>query len=329
VDPVVALVRIIYLLDRAQAPGHKVAAFRRALDVYAEHGPAVIADLASRGALEQLPGIGSSTAGVITDALAGRTPRYLADLEVTSVLDPGPGGTVRDALRGDLHCHTTWSDGGWPLEAMARSARALGHEYLVITDHSARLTVAHGLSRERLEQQLRAVAETDVAPLDLLSGIEVDINVDGSLDCDDDLLATLDVVVASVHSKFQLPAGEQTRRLIRAVSSPHVDVLGHCTNRIIVGRGRRPSEFDARAVFEACAEHHTAVEINSRPERLDPPLELIQVALEAGCLFAVNSDAHAPGQLEWLAHGSRQAAHGGVPIDRIINTRPVDRLLAA
>ena len=169
---------------------------------------------------------------------------------------------------------------------MAEAARGLGHEYLVLTDHSARLTVAHGLDAERLRQQLDVVAELneEMAPFRILTGIEVDILEDGSLDQDEDLLAQLDVVVASVHSKLRMDAPDMTARMLPPIESPHTDILGHCTGRLITGRGRPPSAFDAEAVFAACARTGTAVEINSRPERQDPPEELLRLAVDLGCL---------------------------------------------
>ncbi len=329
-DPLLALVRVAYLLDRAGADRHRAGAFARALTTVADTDPALLRSLAETGRLTELDGIGSTIAAVLSEAIAGRVPAYLEELERTSVIDPQEGRPIAEALRGDCHTHTDWSDGGWSMTAMARAARALGREYLVITDHSPRLTVAHGLSVERLRRQVAELEVTapSVLPLRLLSGIEVDILEDGSLDLAPEVLGGLDVVVASAHSKFALEPAPMTRRLVRAVTDPNVDILGHCTNRIIAGRGRRPSRFDARAVFEACASSNTAVEINSRPERLDPPSELIDIALEAGCLFAVNSDAHAPGQLEWTAYGCKIAAGSAVPTERILNTWPVERVLA-
>jgi putative hydrolase len=142
------------------------------------------------------------------------------------------------------------------------------------------------------------------------------------------LLAQLDVVVASVHSKLRMEAPEMTRRMLRAVESPHTDILGHCTGRIVVGKGRPPSTFDAEVVFKACAATGTAVEINSRPERLDPPEDLLELALSLGCDVVVDTDAHAPGQLEWQRNGCELAAKVGVPVDRVMNTLPMVDFLA-
>jgi putative hydrolase len=213
---------------------------------------------------------------------------------------------------------------------MAEAARELGHEWIALTDHSPRLTVANGLSAARLEAQLELVAglNKELAPFRILTGIEVDILEDGSLDQREDLLGRLDVVVASVHSFLRMPAGPMTARMVAAVRNPHVDVLGHCTGRLLTGgRGRRPeSEFDAEAVFGACREHRVAVEINCRPERRDPPGRLLRLAAEAGCLFAIDTDAHAPGQLDWLANGTVRAEEAGVTADRVINARSADEV---
>jgi putative hydrolase len=189
--------------------------------------------------------------------------------------------------------------------------------------------VAHGLDAERLRRQLEVVAEINerLAPFRLLTGIEVDILEDGALDQAEDLLARLDVVVASVHSKLRMEAAEMTRRMVAAVASPHVDILGHCTGRIVVGRGRPPSTFDAEVVFAACAQFDTAVEINCRPERLDPPRPLLRMALEAGCKVAIDTDAHAPGQLEWQPYGCVRAAECEVPLESIVNSWSADELV--
>jgi putative hydrolase len=208
---------------------------------------------------------------------------------------------------------------------MPEAARDLGHEWIALTDHSPRLTVANGLSASRLEAQLELVGKLneELAPFRILTGIEVDIGEDGSLDQREDLLGRLDVVVASVHSQLRMPSGPMTRRMVAAVRNPHVDVLGHCTGRLLGGRGRRPeSAFDPAAVFGACREAGVAVEINCRPERRDPPGRLLRLAAEAGCLFAIDSDAHAPGQLDWLANGTVRAEQAGITPDRVINARP-------
>jgi putative hydrolase len=331
--PEQALLRVIHCLDRAHDTGFKSKAFVRALEVVRTTPPDELAERAANGTLTDLEGIGSSTATVITQALAGERPTYLEKIEAESQVSITPAGQVyRDALKGDCHLHSTWSDGGAPIEAMAATAIAIGHQYMVQTDHSARLTVAHGLDEQRLSDQLDQIASinADIAAAGhdfrILSGMEVDILEDGSLDLADEMLARLDVVVASVHSKLRMERSQMTERMVVAVASPHVDILGHCTGRMI---GKRPpSEFDADYVFAACAQFHTAVEINCRPERLDPPRELLDVAIEYGCWFSIDSDAHATGQLEWQPHGCDRAAEREVPIDRIINTLSASDLLA-
>ncbi len=326
-SPVDALERVVHCLDRAHDTGFKTKAFVRALEVVRAIPPEELEARAAAGTLTDLEGIGDSTARLITETLRGDTS-YVDKIEAeTQVKVTDDGARYRAALRGDCHMHSRWSDGGATIEAMARTARALGHEYMVLTDHSPRLTVAHGLSRERLEQQLADVAilNEKMAPFRILTGIEVDILEDGTLDHDDQVLAQLDVVVASVHSKLRMERQPMTERMVRAVASPHVDILGHCTGRMI---GKRdPSTFDADYVFAACAQFHTAVEINCRPERLDPPRPLLDLAIEYGCYFAIDSDAHATGQLEWQPHGCNRAAECEVPLDRVINTWAVDDLL--
>jgi putative hydrolase len=183
-----------------------------------------------------------------------------------------------------------------------------------------------------LRRQLDVVAELNerVAPFRILTGIEVDILDDGTLDQQSDLLAELDIVVASVHSHLRADSETMTKRMVYAVANPNVDVLGHCTGRLIDGeRGLRPeSSFDAELVFEACRSYGTAVEINSRPERLDPPSRLLRLAVEMGCYFSIDTDAHAPGQLDWLGYGCERAVANGVAAERVINTWPAEQLLA-
>ena len=336
--PVAALRRIAFLMERGREETRRIQAFRNAAAVILPLPADEVAARVEAGTLTDLAGIGPSTAAVITDAVNGEVPERLAKLEAAFGPLVKGGEELRAQLRGDLHSHSDWSDGGSPIEEMAFTAIELGHDYQVLTDHSPRLTVANGLSVERLTRQLGVVdainehlANTGAGQgFTLLKGIEVDILDDGALDQTDEMLAKLDVRVASVHSKLRMDAAPMTRRMIGAIENPRTNVLGHCTGRMVMGnRGTRPpSDFDAKAVFKACVEHDVAVEINSRPERRDPPTRLLELARDTGCLFSIDSDAHAPGQLDFLQYGCERAAAADIEPDRIVNTWPRDRLLA-
>ncbi len=331
-DPAADLRRIAFLLERAREPSYRVKAFRNAAARVDELDAGELRERADAGTLRQLDGIGEVTARTITESLQGTEPVYLRRVEATGGAPVAElGAALLELLRGDLHSHSDWSDGGSPIAEMAATARDLGHKYLALTDHSPRLTVAHGLSPDRLRRQLDVVAEVNeqLAPFRLLTGIEVDILDDGALDQSDELLSRLDVVVASVHSKLKMDAAQMTARMVAAVANPHTDILGHCTGRLITGgRGTRPpSQFDAELVFAACARFGVAVEINSRPERLDPPKRLLRLAVEAGCLFSIDTDSHAPGQLEWQAYGCDRAAACGVDPASVVNTWSAEELL--
>ncbi len=345
-DPVADLRRIAFLLERANEATYRVRAFRSAAKALAALPAEEVASRAAEGTLTKLSGVGDVTARCVVESLAGEEPVYLRRLLATEGVDLDDAASqLRQSLRGDCHTHSEWSDGGSPIEEMALAAVELGHEYMVLTDHSPSLTVARGLTADRLRKQLDYVAAVNEALPEgfrILTGIEVDILADGSLDQEDELLARLDVVVGSLHSGLRDESARMTRRMLRAIENPHLDVLGHCTGRMVANRPagaegpgdrghrkrlRPPSDFDAAAVFAACAEHGKAVEINSRPERQDPPKRLIRQALEAGCVFTISTDAHAPGQLDWQRFGCERAALCGVPADRVVNTWPADELV--
>ncbi|MFT3861243.1 PHP domain-containing protein [Micropruina sp.] len=330
-DPVVTLREIAYLMERERADSYRVRAFRRAAETLEAMSAQQRAEHASAGSWKQVPGLGATSVTVIEQALAGRVPDYLAAkrASATPLVDPPP--PLLQRLKGDLHTHSTWSDGSSSIEEMMLAARALGHEYTAVTDHSPRLTVARGLSAERLADQLDLIDVLNqvLAPFRVLKGIEVDILDDGRLDQSPFLLNRLDIVVASVHSKLSMDSESMTHRMVAAIANPRSNVLGHCTGRLVEGeRGTRgQSSFDAEVVFEACRAFDVAVEINSRPERQDPPDDLLALARDAGCLFSIDTDAHAPGQLEFIAYGADRAARAGIDPDRIITTWPLQRLL--
>ena len=330
-EPVDALERIAYLLERTREPTYRVRAFRNAAGAIRGLTAEQLRERSARGRLRELAGVGEKTAEVISEALRGEVPSYLRRLEQHLPEElTGPAADLRAGLKGDCHTHSDWSDGGSSIGEMARAARDLGHEYMVLTDHSPSLKVANGLTAERLRRQLEVVAELneELAPFRILTGIEVDILEDGALDQDEELLGSLDVVVGSVHSKLRMEAPAMTARMVRALGNPHLDILGHCTGRIVVGRGRPESTFDAEKVFAAAAEADKAVEVNSRPERLDPPRRLLRMALAAGCKLAVDSDAHAPGQLEWQVYGCQRVVECGGGHRSVVNTMGADDLLA-
>ncbi len=326
---IAALDRVIYLLDRSLAAPQKIRAFAAAKQVISQLEDSELVQRCSEATLETLVGIGSSTGSVISAAVLGSPNTYIERLESTTEVPLGEGADLRALLRGDCHLHSHWSDGSSSIESMAISAMALGHSYIVMTDHSPRLTVAHGLTPERFAKQAAEIASVNerLAPFRVLRGCEVDILEDGSLDLPEELLAGLDLVVASVHSKLAMPEHEMTARMVSAIASPHVDVLGHCTGRKVTGTGRKPSSFDADLVFAACKQFGVAVEINCRPERQDPPDDLVELAKSWGTDFVINTDAHAPGQLEWLNYGCDKATNIDISSDRIINTKSAEELV--
>ncbi|MPZ50350.1 MAG: PHP domain-containing protein [Dehalococcoidia bacterium] len=329
-DPIAALDRIAFLLDIAGEPSFRSRSFRSAAKALRElTGPELVQTAHDRE-LQRIEGVGPVVERAVLEALDGQRPAYLRRLEQEAEdATPVQAKALLAALRGDCHTHSDWSDGRAPIEVMARTLQGLGHDYAVLTDHSPHLTIAHGLTRERLEQQLEVVATLNhgLGSFRLLTGIETDILEDGTLDQDADMLARLDVVVGSVHSQLRMAAGPMTQRMLRAIADPNLDILGHCTGRLLTGRRNRPqSEFDAEAVFSACVRYDKAVEINCRPERLDPPPELLRLAVSLGCKFAINTDAHTPEEAQWQVLGCRMAAECGVTAERVVNTWSMEEL---
>ncbi|MGI8929839.1 MAG: PHP domain-containing protein [Candidatus Limnocylindria bacterium] len=331
-DPVADLKRIAFLLEAMQEPTYRVRVFRSAAATLARIASDEIVERAAGGRLRELPGVGEVTERTILESLRGEPPVYLRRLESTEGTPLAEGAAkLRAALKGDLHSHTEASDGHAPVREMAEAAIELGHEYLVISDHSPRLTIANGLSTERLMLQLDEIARLneELAPFRVLSGIEVDINEDGSLDQSPEVLSRLDIVVGSSHSLLRMESRKMTRRMVTALADPHLDVLGHCTGRMKKKRGDRPeSTFDADIVFAAAARFDKAIEINCLPDRLDPPKRLLRLAVESGCRVSIDSDAHYTGQLAWVRVGCERAFLSGVRAEMIVNAMSADDLLA-
>jgi DNA polymerase (family 10) len=230
-------------------------------------------------------------------------------------------------IRGDLQCHTTDSDGRNTLVEMARGAEDRGYEYLAITDHTPAVRVASGLAAPGFRKQMRRIDRLNgtLRHLTLLKGAEVDIFPDGTLDLDDETLAALDLVVVSVHSAFDLPEREQTRRVLRALQHPSVDVLAHPTSRLIGRRG--PLQLDLGQVFRAAVDHGVLLEVNGQPDRLDLDDLAAHAALASGATLVVSTDAHAVPELAFMRWGVDQARRGWAEKERVANTRSLPRLL--
>ncbi len=250
--------------------------------------------------------------GEVEAALAGKLPKLIE----------------LDDLRGDLHSHTTWTDGRATLEEMARAARARGLEYLAITDHSRRLAMAHGLDSRRLREQWREIEQTEarVGKIRLLRGIEVDILEDGSMDLPTAILAELDWVVGSVHYKLDQRADLMTKRIIKAIRNPHVDAIGHPSTRLI--NQREPSSFDFAEILRVAREEGCALEINAQPDRLDLDDTACLAAKRAKVRLVISSDAHHPLNFDLLQYGVNQARRGWVEATDVLNTRPLKQFLS-
>jgi len=232
-----------------------------------------------------------------------------------------------DDIRGDLHAHTKRTDGHQTIREMAEAARELGYEYLAITEHSKRVTVAGGLDADELAAHIHDIEEADgkVEGIRILSGVEVDILEDGSLDLPDGVLQRLDVVVASIHYKFDLSRDEQTERVLRAMDNPHLNVLGHPTGRKLGQRD--PYEIDLERILEAAAERGCFLELNAYPDRLDLTDLACMRAREKGAKVVISTDAHRTSHLEYMRYGVGQARRGWLSADDVVNTRPADELL--
>ncbi|HET9200977.1 MAG TPA: PHP domain-containing protein [Dehalococcoidia bacterium] len=313
---------IAYLLERRLAPSYRVEAFRRAARSLEGED---VAALASRGQLRSLRGVGSTIESVVLETLKDGKSAYRAKLE--EEVGDEVASPLRAALKGDLHVHTNWSDGGAEMIDMVEAAIALGHEYVAITDHSPSLRIARGLSIERLEQQFKLVEDVQRQVGDqirILRGSETDILLDGSLDWPEEHLEQLDIVVGSIHNKLRLPAEETTARLLVAMENPYLDVLGHPTGKM---SGVERSTYDHAGVFAAAAANGVALEINCTPARLDLKPEYVRLAASLGCRFSIDTDAHAPGQLEWQGYGVLIAEEAELSPKQIINTFAADDLL--
>jgi DNA polymerase (family 10) len=291
-------------------------------------------------------GLHISEYGVLDDA-TGETHRCASETEVYALLgleyiepelrenrgelEAAAAGTLPELIetrdvRGDLHCHTTASDGTASIEEMAQAARERGYEYLAITDHSASFGFGNAVSGEQLREHIERIRSLRVEGIELLAGSEVNILPDGSLDYDDELLAELDWVVASVHSSFQMDAAAMTERIVHAVEHPLVDVIGHLSGRKI--ERRPPYAFDVEGVLEAAARTGTMLEINSAPDRRDLNEVHARAAAQAGIPIVINTDSHRVGGFEVLRYGVATARRAWLTAADVANTRPWAELAA-
>ena len=328
-DCAAALSEIGYYL-RHQQDVHRARAFHKVAATLLRERPDLEA-LRRRGELEKLSGVGAGIAKVLTELVDTGSSSYLLRLREEAGEAVVEGGVSVSALaaqgyRGDLHCHTDWSDGGATVMEMAAAARGRGYEYVCITDHSPRMTVVNGLGPERLAAQRRLIEEANarLEGITVLQGIEVDILEDGALDLPDETLAELDVVIASPHLKLRMEREAMTERMLRAVGHPHVDVVGHPT-------GRRPgsragADYDFEAVFKAAAANGVAMEIDCDPARMDLSPELARLAADCGCRIALDSDAHAPDQFVYVDLGLWMARKAGLEVGQLVNWLPVGQL---
>jgi putative hydrolase len=333
VDAVAAaqvLSEIGYLLRQNEAERFRAKAFAAAAWSIVISRPDLEA-LHKANALTTIEGVGPGIAKVLSGLLETGQSSYLERLR-TEMGQPAREDESQIDLsqyQGDVHSHTKWSDGKATMLEMAQGAEAMGYHYLGITDHSPRITVVHGLGAERLLEQSREMAEVQskVENVTLLQGIEVDILEDGSLDLPDEVLELLDIVIASPHVKLRQEPASMTERMLRAVSNPHVDVIGHPTGR---RPGSRPgADYDIEAVFKEAARHKVALEIDCDPARMDLSPEMARLAMECGCNFTMDADAHAPVEFAYVPMAAWMARRAGIPQGRILNFLDVDELTAA
>ena len=233
-----------------------------------------------------------------------------------------------DDVRGDLQMHSTYSDGENTISELAAAAQRLGHKYIAITDHSVGLGVAHGLSKQRVKKQVCEIDKYNNShrELKILKSIEVNINADGSLDFDTEIVKMLDFVTASVHSSFNQSRDIMTKRIIKAIESGTIDNLGHPTGRLL--ERREGIDADWQKIFPYCVKYNVALEINANPNRLDLPDKLIIEAKKVGVKFTISTDAHSSEDLEHIAFGVSQARRGWLTKSDVLNSLPVEKLLA-
>jgi putative hydrolase len=321
------LSEIGYLLRQDPEQKFRAKAFSTAALSLAVQRPDLTA-LHSRNELTSVEGVGTGIAKVLAELLETGESRYLERLREQMKQPARDDESVLSFAdyKGDVHSHSKWSDGKATMLEMARGAKAMGYQYLGVTDHSPRIKVVNGLNADRLLAQSREMAEVQaqVPGVALLQGIEVDILEDGSLDLPDMVLELLDVVIASPHVKLRQEPAAMTERMLRAVSHRHVDVIGHPT-------GRRPgsregANYDYEAVFKEAARHNVALEIDCDPARMDLSPEMARLALECGCSFALDADAHAPAEFAYVPMGMWIARRAGIPQEKIINFRPLEGL---
>src|ERR1700694_4431606 len=324
------LSEIGYLLRQDPEERFRAKAFSAAAWSLAVQRPDLEALHGTNG-MTSLEGVGSGIAKVLTELMETGHSRYLDRLREQMKQPARDDESALDfaLYQGDVHSHSNWSDGRATMLEMARGAEAMGYRYLGMTDHSPRIKVVNGLNADRLLAQSREMAEVQaqVPGVSLLQGIEVDILEDGALDLPDMVLELLDVVVASPHVKLRQEPAAMTERMLRAVSHPHVDVIGHPT-------GRRPGSrdgatYDYELVFKEAARNGVALEIDCDPARMDLSPEMARLALEVGCNFALDADAHAPAEFAYVPMGMWMARRAGIPEEKILNFLPLDELTGA